>query len=677
MGRVTAALALAGSVSLGATAAAAQTIPSLELRGFYPPTDPMGSLYLEPASTPAAGEWNVGAFVSYARNLVVLEDLDGEEVATPLKHQLSLDYLGSIGLGARIALGLSVPTAMYQTGDDVTELLGAEALPRTAIGDLAFTGKAALVPIGELGGYGLAVLGRVTAPTGDRRSYLGDGATTGELRLLAEANLLALAFRATAGFRGRAAERTYVDETFSHVLPWGVGLEFKPRVLGIDNAGRWLWLAEVHGSVAATPDFAAGPQSPTLGGLAARYTVDEVSAMAGVELPIGNAVGTPQVRFVLGVGWAPRFYDQDGDGIEDDADECPEYPEDFDGFEDRDGCMDWDNDDDGVGDDEDRCPGEAEDADTFQVDGCPDPDNDGDGILDAEDRCPDVAGPEESHARGCPPQDSDGDGIFDHLDRCPQRPEDRDEFRDEDGCPDNDNDNDRIRDVDDACPQERGPRRSQPELNGCPSPDADGDTFDDRDDRCPKQPEDFDGVDDQDGCPDPDEARPGNVRSKPLIQVEERAGRRFVHFRTALDYETTEGSVRVAEASLPVVRAMAQLLNQHPRWVMMVGVKPAGAGGEQQQQALYEAFACVQALRSLTHRDEVAESVGWGAVSDLPGARARGTSVLVTEKPKPHARRKLGKRKRSKPPKATPAPAPPGSPSAPPDAAEPSSEAKP
>jgi len=652
-------------------------MPSLELRGFYLPTDPMGSLYLEPTSTPAAGEWNVGAFLSYARRLVVLEDSAGEEIATPLEHQLSLDYLGSIGLGARIALGLSVPTAMYQTGDDVTELVGAEALPRTAIGDLAFTGKATLVPIGELGGYGVAVLGRLTAPTGDRRSYLSDGATTGELRLLGEANLLAFALRATAGFRARAADRTYVNETFSHSLPWGAGLTFKPRVLGIDNAGRWLWLAEVHGSVAVTPEFAAGPQSPALGGLAARYTVDEVSTIAGVELPIGSAVGTPQVRFVLGVGWAPRFHDQDGDGIEDDADECPEYPEDLDGFEDHDGCVDWDNDDDGVGDNEDRCPGEAEDADDFEVDGCPDPDNDHDGIPDASDQCPDVAGPEESHARGCPPQDSDGDGIFDHLDRCPNRPEDRDEFRDEDGCPDPDNDRDGVRDVDDACPQQRGPRRSQPQLNGCPSPDADGDTFDDQDDQCPEQPEDFDGVDDQDGCPDPDEGRPGAAQSKPLIRVEARDGKKFVRFRTAPDFETTDGSVSVAEASLPVVRAMAQLLNQHSRWVMMVGVKPAGASGADQQQALYAAFAWVQALRALTHRDEVAESVAWAAVSSLPGAQAKGAGALIAEKPKPRPKRKVRRPKRLRRPRAAPSPTAPDAPPADSGSSKPAGKAGP
>src|SRR5262249_54279574 len=46
-----------------------------------------------------------------------------------------------------------------------------------------------------------------------------------------------------------------------------------------------------------------------------------------------------------------------------------------------------DDDGDGVPNVDDRCPDQAEDRDGFQdADGCPDPDNDGDGVLDGIDR---------------------------------------------------------------------------------------------------------------------------------------------------------------------------------------------------------------------------------------------------------------------------------------------------
>ncbi|MGB5287312.1 MAG: OmpA family protein, partial [Ignavibacteriaceae bacterium] len=60
------------------------------------------------------------------------------------------------------------------------------------------------------------------------------------------------------------------------------------------------------------------------------------------------------------------------DGILDINDKCPNEAEDFDGFEDEDGCPDLDNDGDSILDVNDKCPNEAEDFDGFEdEDGCP------------------------------------------------------------------------------------------------------------------------------------------------------------------------------------------------------------------------------------------------------------------------------------------------------------------
>jgi hypothetical protein len=131
--------------------------------------------------------------------------------------------------------------------------------------------------------------------------------------------------------------------------------------------------------------------------------------------------------------------DRDRDGIADKYDECPNEQEDWDGFEDLDGCPDLDNDKDGIPDSRDQCINAPEDFDGFEdEDGCPDPDNDGDGILDIHDKCPnepeDFDGFEDED--GCPDPDNDGDGILDIHDKCPNEPEDFNGFEDEDGCPD-------------------------------------------------------------------------------------------------------------------------------------------------------------------------------------------------------------------------------------------------
>ena len=131
-----------------------------------------------------------------------------------------------------------------------------------------------------------------------------------------------------------------------------------------------------------------------------------------------------------------RVPDSDDDGVRDDVDDCPETPEDQDGYEDYDGCPDEDNDGDGIKDENDECPDQAEDLDRWQdEDGCPDEaaDPDGDGIINSEDECPKYAEDKDGYQDedGCPDEDNDGDGIEDDNDECPDDPG----IEAEDGCP--------------------------------------------------------------------------------------------------------------------------------------------------------------------------------------------------------------------------------------------------
>ena len=69
----------------------------------------------------------------------------------------------------------------------------------------------------------------------------------------------------------------------------------------------------------------------------------------------------------------PRSSDRDGDTTVDLEDLCPAKAEDWDGFEDADGCPDPDNDQDGIVDTDDACPLQSESFNGFDdLDGCPD-----------------------------------------------------------------------------------------------------------------------------------------------------------------------------------------------------------------------------------------------------------------------------------------------------------------
>lgn len=245
-------------------------------------------------------------------------------------------------------------------------------------------------------------------------------------------------------------------------------------------------LAEVYGYADLTGNEKNFPME-VLGALKvylAQNSFLMFGAGAGVIGNGGDHTGSPTMRAFIGFVYEPRIGDRDGDGIRDNIDQCPDQPEDMDGFQDEDGCPELDNDNDGIPDSKDKCPNVQG---TWEHQGCPsEGDSDGDGVPDSQDKCPnepeDIDGFEDDD--GCPELDNDQDGIRDNLDKCPNDPEDKDGFEDSDGCPDLDNDKDRIPD---------------------------------KLDKCPSEPETYNGVADDDGCPDAERGRVMLTKGKILI----------------------------------------------------------------------------------------------------------------------------------------------------------------
>jgi len=273
--------------------------------------------------------------------------------------------------------------------------------------------------------------------------------------------------------------------------------DVKAPVRPIVTIGAGLMQKMVDGKGVRGEDFAhsrsealisvgTGLLIPIVGPLQARTDVRMLTTVAREDelyiSPFIDFSWTAGLQAVIGLA-----KDTDKDKIPDKRDGCVTDAEDYDGFEDEDGCPEADNDKDGIPDASDECPNEAEDEDGFQdKNGCPDPDNDEDGILDGDDTCPNKPGPAITF--GCP--DTDEDGIADKDDRCP-RIAGLAEFR---GCPDTDGDG--LPDKDDECPEEAGPHESF----GCP--DRDGDLVPDGRDKCPDKPA-AKGIDPKksDGCP--------------------------------------------------------------------------------------------------------------------------------------------------------------------------------
>ena len=644
--------AVLASLALLPRSAAAQTQPSIDARTWKPSMDPSAGIALEPTQSPGPWQWNVAAWMNYAQQPVILRDAASNAIVyRPLAHQLGADVVAGIGLGDRAAIGVDVPVFLFQDGTTglPSTVVSGGRVPTSGLGDLAVLGKGTLVrndPHGVPLGFGLAALGAVTVPSGDRASFMSEGSATVSLRLLAEYALGVGALRASAGYTLRTQQETWPDAslggyTFGDTIPWSIGATLRPKGVfpSLDKDDRQSWEIALHGAFAGPGSSSFAASSPALLAVDERVALGhyhDTFVLAGADIGLDQAVGVPTFRAILAVGWAPRSHDRDGDGIPDDTDECPDLAEDFDGIQDTDGCPEDDADGDGVLDTQDACPlVPGVWWNDPRKNGCPAPDTDGDGVPDPVDACPAVKGvpSEDPKKNGCPSssQDRDNDGIPDDADKCPDQAEDKDGFEDFDGCPDPDNDGDGIPDKEDACPNVKGEPSTDPARNGCPSADRDGDTYDNDVDQCPDEAEVFNGVKDDDGCPD--------EGGKPLVTVDVVNGAVVLRVAQPVLFTGASDTLAIDPKSATTLRAIALELNRRPDWTLAVGARPGPGKPEDAQKASLErALLVANRIATYTHRAGSAEAVGWDAVKQQPGAASGiGFAVLVGGPPKPAA----------------------------------------
>ena len=420
-GWVAALLALVMGVSSSAAAQSAQ----IDLNQFRPAelaTDGFA------ASTPdGQGHLRFGfqAWLDYSDDALVV---DGQKV---VHQQMTGHLMLSLGLADRLVLFIDMPYHfMIKEGGGVATGF---PMKHSNVGDLYFGGRfnffGTREDVFQIGAQAtmtintasLASSQQTFAGQADTKPYLG-----GWFELLLNFNAGDhVRIPIQAGYK-LGPERLVGSPT----TPYFVGNEFTygGGVLIMLGDDQFMISAEAFGRTAAnsTVDFWTKNETPVevLGGF--KWLPD-----FGFTLGVGGSAGVtagygaPDWRVFGMLGYTmpadKKAPDADGDGIPDELDKCPTEAEDFDDFQDEDGCPDLDNDGDGILDVDDKCPNDPEDMDGFEdEDGCPDPDNDGDGILDVDDQCPNDAGPPENN--GCPDPDRDGDGVPDRIDNCPDEP---------------------------------------------------------------------------------------------------------------------------------------------------------------------------------------------------------------------------------------------------------------
>lgn len=422
--------ALVGLATLAAISGITSPSPAatdVDLRSFRPSTDARGTLATEPIAAPPAGVMQFGGWFSYASPTLRLREPSGAGAVerTVIGHSLVFDPTVAFGLGRRTVVGVTLPVLLAQ-GGDATSVSDGMAPSSQGLGDLALTAKAVVLAPGrdDIGGWSFGAVGRLTLPTGDRASFLGDRGTQLDVRAMASWDYAhTIVATAVLGYHLRTRAHEVVDVTVGDALPWGVTIGLRPVFLSADASRRWTWNLEAHGELGVGPMRVLSDSrvSPTMVGASAHYELASgLSLFAGAETSLTTAIGGPRFRGVLGLTYAPKVVDDDEDGVPDAVDECPGLPEDGKGAHSRDGC-----------------PDDSEAGPSTSAAPSP-PDADGDGVPDAIDKCPNDAETSNGYEDedGCPERDRDGDTFLDAVDKCPDQAETFNGIDDDDGCPD-------------------------------------------------------------------------------------------------------------------------------------------------------------------------------------------------------------------------------------------------
>ncbi len=300
-------------------------------------------------------------------------DFDRGEDRVWIENQLSANVAANLGLFDFLELGISLPLILNRTYNPSIQNLNKSK--HTYLSDTRLVGKIQLPLNAFLGNIGIAMVGSVYLPTGNRNNLSGLGTPRFEPRLVVD-------FRTEEGsiFTANIARQTYQERRVGTLVDDGnITLSMGGKFRIVDS------LALLSTYSARFHDSATGSEAD----VALRFNYKGWSLLAGGGVGITNAPGIPAFRAMTGFSYATdsRKKDIDGDGVS--VDKCPLQAEDFDGYQDHDGCPEDDNDADGLADDIDKCANAAEDLDGFEdEDGCPDLDNDNDGIVDTNDDCP-------------------------------------------------------------------------------------------------------------------------------------------------------------------------------------------------------------------------------------------------------------------------------------------------
>jgi OmpA-OmpF porin, OOP family len=400
----------------------------------------------------------ISFFYQHGVNPLRIRDANNErQTIIPSENYLAM--LLSFGFGERYGVGLEIAGQSFGEENKSSQNPSEKKQSKLGFADMRLFNRLNL--IGKYDSpFALGIQADIWIPTGKRTSFHGDGTFRVATRLNASGIIGKFVYGASSGILFRK-HRDFGGQAVGNAFQFASGINY---LFGNDHhvdkrgrsysavsgfqAGAEVFVNSVLATHDTDPTFLSkkATQAELLFRLA--FGIISFDRRGAVSMGffggpgLAEGLGTPSARF--------GFFIQGGGSIRKE----PPKP---------------DNDGDGIPNPKDACPDVAGvSSRNPQKNGCPkEPDRDHDGIPDNVDKCPAERGVKAE--QGCPakPKDADNDGVPDKNDACKDQPGVRTSDPKTTGCPDKDGDG--IPDKDDACPDEAGQVSKDSKRNGCHS----------------------------------------------------------------------------------------------------------------------------------------------------------------------------------------------------------------
>lgn len=285
---------------------------------FDPATDAGRYFNLQDAQTLGQWRFSAGTYFDYAHAPLEVRNT-GTGAKTGIVDSLVMAHVqGALGFTDWFSAGVSIPAIVYENYLDPNALPGAPRETHAGIGDIRLETKFKLLD-NNVYPIGVAIVPLMTFPSGNSNYFLGNGKTSGGVRLSVEGNINHIVWIAMNwGYQYFPGQRQYyvnnADAIMDDLLSYGLAVHGRINDM-------WSLIAEMYGETIAKNAFGSLRQTPIMANAGARFTPRFHGAVRGLSFTLAagagltKGVGDPNFHIVGGVNYRkPRIVELEEPG---------------------------------------------------------------------------------------------------------------------------------------------------------------------------------------------------------------------------------------------------------------------------------------------------------------------------------------------------------------------------